>query len=72
MKTDKKISTAKTNRQEYMHQLMFTHTHREGREVYSTRPSVEGLVSESMTLLRPVRCFDFLLVFPPSNFCNSI
>lgn len=40
------------------------------REKGCTRPSVDGLMSEIIALLKPSRCFVFLLASLSSNFCN--
>jgi len=39
--------------------------------LYHTRPSVDGLMPETIMLLSPICCFDFLMESLPSNFCDQ-
>lgn len=44
---------------------------KEQRKLYHTRPSVDGLMPETIMLLSPTCCFDFRMESLPSNFCDQ-
>lgn len=66
------VSFLKTKKAWHMNILTGEDDGRKGkRELYHTRPSVDGLMPETITLLSPTCCFDFLLESLPSNFCDQ-